>query len=148
LSRKLREPMPAPKCPFQNPLITREFGCSLANPVTVRNTPQIHCGSAAALEVCNRVHEHLKSVALPAFGMADDLAATPHNIYQKIQYGGLLGLQASLGASSPDAGSVADVHDLIDAATEGGRRIEEIDYAALVPAMQSRATRRRRDRRR
>ncbi|MCG6867268.1 MAG: hypothetical protein LJE91_00630 [Gammaproteobacteria bacterium] len=140
--------MPAPKCPFQNPLITGEFGCSLANPVTVRNTPQIHCGSETALEVCDRVHEHLKSAGLPAFGMADDLATTPHNIYQKIQYGGLLGLQASLGPSPPDAAGVADVHDLIDTATEGGRRTDEIDYAALVPAMQSRAARRRRDRRR
>jgi len=137
--------MPAPKCPFQNPLITGDFGCSLANPVTVRNTPQIHCGSEAALAVCTRVQDHLKMVGLPAFDMEDDLAATPHSVYQKIQYGGLLGLQASLSPPPRDAERVEDIHALIDAVTEGGKSTEEIDYAGLVPAMQSRTSRRRRN---
>lgn len=140
--------MPAPKCPFQQPIITRDFACHLAQAVTVRNAPQIHCRSEQALTVCRTVYERLKAVGLPAFGMTDDLTNTPHNIYVKIQCGGLLGLQALRGAPPEQAGTIADIHALIQAATRAGSDSDAPDYPDLVPFMQAHQSSRRRARKR
>jgi hypothetical protein len=138
----------APRCPFQTAIIAQDFACSLGESVTARNTPEIHCRSVQALGVCSRLYEHLKKVGLPAFGMDDDLARTPHNIYQRIQYGGLLGLQAQSGVASPGEVRIEDLHRLVSLATAGGTRIDALDYASLVPHMQEQQGRRRRERRR
>lgn len=140
--------MPAPKCPFQTPIIAEDFACQLGQAVTVRNTPQIHCRSEQALQRCQRVYDHLKTVGLPAFGMEDDLTSTPHNVYLKIQYGGLLGLQAMSGTAAESQGKIADIHDLIETVTSGGDRTDSIAYAELAPWMLDQQTKRRRARKR
>lgn len=135
--------MPAPKCPFQSLIITKEFACRLGQEVTARNTPEIHCSSGSALAICLRVNERFKDVGLPAFGMEDDLTSTPHNVYLKIQQGGLRGLRPR-GAGPPEDGHPAvDIHDLIDAVTAGGRDTENLPYQELVPAMREQKSRRR-----
>jgi len=140
--------VPAPKCPFQTPIIAEDFACRLAKAVTVRNTPQVHCQSEAALALCQRVYYHFKAVGLPALGMEDDLTSTPHNIYLKIQCGGLLGLQARSGVAPAQEGRIADVRALVEAATRDGEQADTLAYAELVPYMQAQQTRRRRERRR
>jgi hypothetical protein len=140
--------VPAPKCPFQHPIITQEFACPLAQGVTVRNAPQIHCRSERALTLCQALHERLKAVGLPAFGMTDDLTNTPHNIYVKIQCGGLRGLQALCGAPPEEAGTIDDIHALIQAATRAGSDTDAPDYPNLVPFMQAHRSGRRRARKR
>lgn len=140
--------MPAPKCPFQQPLITAEFACHLAESVTVRNAPQIHCRSEQALALCQTVYAHLKAVGLPGFGMADDLVSTPHSVYIKIQCGGLLGLQALSGIRPDREGTIADIHALIQAATRTGSDPDAPDYQKLLPFMQAHPSRRRRGRER
>ncbi len=137
--------MPAPKCPFQTPIISKEFACSLGQPVTARNTPQIHCRSETALAICQRVYEHLKAVGLPALGMEDDLAATPHNVYLKVQKGGLLGLQDLCGGEAE--GGIADLGELIAKATADGTRIDALPYSELVPRIRAQQSKRRRERR-
>lgn len=139
--------MPAPKCPFQTPIIAGDLACQLAKAVTVRNTPQIHCQSEAALALCQQVYEHFKAVGLPAFGMEDDLTSTPHNIYIKIQCGGLLGLQARSGVTPVQEGKVADIRALVEAVTRGGEQVDTLAYTELVPYMQAQQARRRRERR-
>ena len=136
--------MPAPKCPFQTPIISKEFSCSLGQPVTARNTPQIHCRSEAALSLCRRVYDHLKAVGLTALGMEDDLATTPHNGYLKVQMGGLLGLQDLCGGAE---GGIADLSKLIAKATADGARIDALPYSELVPRIQAQQSKRRRERR-
>ncbi len=137
--------MPAPKCPFQTPIISNDFACSLGQPVTARNTPQIHCRSERALASCQRVYEHLKAVGLPALGMEDDLATTPHNVYLKVQMGGLLGLQAMNGGEAE--GRIADLSELIASATADGARIDDLPYPELVPRILAQQSKRRRERR-
>jgi hypothetical protein len=137
--------MPAPKCPFQTPIIGDDFACSLAQPVTARNTPQIHCRSESALALCQRVYEHLKAVGLPALGLEDDLATTPHNAYLKVQMGGLLGLQAMSGGETKDR--IADLRQLIAKATEDGARVDALPYPELVPHILAQKSKRRRERR-
>ena len=136
--------MPAPKCPFQNPIIVGDCGCRLSRSVTVRNTPQIHCQSDQALETCNRLYAHLKEAGLAAFDMQDDLTTTPHGVYMKIQYGGLLGLQ-NLTDVVPDGNTaIADIHDLVTRVTENGTRIDELDYQTLSSVMKQQRLKRRR----
>jgi hypothetical protein len=139
--------MAAPKCPFMTPIISKDFACSLGQAVTVRNTPQVHCRDPQALAVCQALHERLKAAGLTAFDMEDDLTSTPHNVYLKIQYGGLLGLQADSGLPVPVAGEIADVHALVDHVTVQGSGLDAIDYAALAGRMTDYKPKRRRDRR-
>lgn len=136
--------MPAPKCPFHTPIIAEDFACHLGQPVTARNTPQIHCRSERALQRCQRLYEHLKAVGLPAFGMEDDLTKTPHNIYLKIQYGGLLGLHATRDNSAVFDGKIADINGLLDTLTCADNGTDDVAYPELVPYMLNQQTKRRR----
>lgn len=139
--------MAAPKCPFMTPIITQDFACSLGQAVTVRNSPAVHCTDEQALAVCRGLNERLKTVGLAAFDMEDDLTTTPHTVYLKIQYGGLLGLQANRGLSVPVEGGIADIHSLVDEVTEQGSRLDAIDYEALTAGMTAYKPKRRRERR-
>lgn len=134
--------MPDPKCPFQLPVINGTFGCTFAQPVTVRNAPQIHCRSKAALERCRQVYHRLKSVGLAAFGAEDDPATTPHSTYLKIQCGGLLGLQAGVAPGE----TISDIDALLEAATGGGARIDDLPYVKLTESMLTYKAPRRRGR--
>lgn len=138
--------MPAPKCPFMTPIISRDFACHNGESVTVRNTPQVHCQDPRALGVCQRLWERLKSVGLAAFDTPDDLTVTPHTVYLKIQYGGLLGLRDLAGIAAPDEGMIADVAALVEQVTRSGAGIDEIDYEALTPVMTCFKPKRRRGR--
>lgn len=138
--------MPAPKCPFMTPIISRDFACRNGESVTVRNTPQVHCRDAQALAACQGLWERLKSVGLAAFDTPDDLTVTPHTVYLKIQYGGLLGLRDRAGIAPPDDGQIADVAELVDAVTRSGQALDDIDYEALTPGMISYKPKRRRGR--
>lgn len=138
--------MPAPKCPFMNPIITGDFACSLGQAVTVRNSPQVHCRDETALAVCQGLSDRMKDVGLTAFGMEDDLTTTPHTVYLKILQGGLLALQADSGASVPIAGQIADVHALVDLVTAQGQGLDTIDYPALAARMTDFKPKRRRGR--
>jgi hypothetical protein len=132
------------KCPFQLPVINGSFGCRLAQPVTVRNAPQIQCRSDTALERCRLVYDRLKSAGLAAFGVADDPGTTPHSTYLKIQCGGLLGLQAGVAPGN----AVTDIDALLETVTEGGARIDDLPYSELTQSMLTYKPPRRRDRRR
>ena len=101
------------KCPFSAPLITRQFACVQSREVIHRGGAEINCRDAAAHARCDRLFQHMKRAALPAFGVEDDLLSMPHSVLVKIQYGGLLGLQRQL-RSEPQAGErVEDIQALV-----------------------------------
>jgi hypothetical protein len=131
--------MTSPKCPFQAPIITGEFGCRHARQVTVRNAPQVHCAEPSALARCRAVYAQLKAIGLPALDAVDDLALTPHSTYLKVQCGGLLGLEALT-----DQAQVNDLDALLNATLGAAEIAGAIDWAALVPAIQGYRVRRRR----
>jgi hypothetical protein len=99
------------KCAFSAPLITQDYGCANARPVTRRGGPDVACVSEEAHRCCEELFQRLKAATLPAFGVEDDLLSMPHSVLQKIQYGGLLGLQRLL--ERHDA-NVRDVHALVN----------------------------------
>lgn len=129
------------KCAFSNTLITGQFGCEKAEPVTRRGGPDIACTSEAAHQRCEKLFQQMKAAALPAFGVEDDLLSMPHSVQVKIQHGGLLGLQRLLdGAGATD---VKNVHALVDRAAGKYHNLDAVPCPALVPDMTSYKLRRR-----
>jgi hypothetical protein len=130
------------KCAFSAPLITRQFGCRKSEEVTRRGGPDIACTDAAAAARCEALFTRLKTAALPAFGVEDDLLSMPHSVLVKVQCGGLLGLQRVLGGSGTDR--VEDVDAL--AAAVAGKFGEAIPVDEVVPDITAFKTRVRRGR--
>ncbi|UCH53392.1 MAG: hypothetical protein JSW09_00855 [Pseudomonadota bacterium] len=118
------------KCSFSAPLITGGYGCSRAKAVTRRGGPDIACTSHEAQVQCTQLYGLLKSAALPAFGVEDDLLTMPHSVMQRIQYGGLRGLQRLLHGNDADVG---DVHALVVDAVARYASLEAVPYGEIVP---------------
>lgn len=129
------------KCAFSNTLVTNQFACEKGVQVTRRGGPDVACTSEEAHLRCEQLFQRMKTAALPAFGVEDDLLSMPHSVLVKIQFGGLLGLQRLLcGAGS---GEVKNIHALIDQAVDRFNGLESISYSALVDDMTSYKLRRR-----
>ena len=115
-------------CPFGATQAKEDFSCRCASKIIRRGGTEFACDSASQHVACSRLLERLKEVALPAFGVADDLTQMPHSTLVKIQFGGLLGLQRMTGT---EAGSVADIATLIDAAISKFDSIDAIPCESL-----------------
>jgi hypothetical protein len=120
------------KCPFSAPLITKQFGCAQAQEVIHRGGAEINCRDAAAHAQCDQLFQRLKAVALPAFGVEDDLLSMPHSVVVKIQYGGPLGLQRVLHGTAPVAERVEDIQALVSDALARFGSVANFPCASLV----------------
>lgn len=118
------------KCAFNATLMGDQFGCTHARHVVRRGGPDIACVDNTGHERCQRLFELLKSSALPAFGVEDDLLSMPHSTLVKIQFGGLLGIQRLLGGNGD---TVADINSLV------GRTENRFGNLASIPCEQVRA---------
>jgi hypothetical protein len=81
-------------CPFSATLVKRDFNCTHADHVVRRGGAEIACQSIEVHAECCAIHAKIRQRALSAMGLEDDLLTVPHAVLVKIQYGGLLGLQA------------------------------------------------------
>ncbi|MCR4302292.1 MAG: hypothetical protein NUV51_11815 [Sulfuricaulis sp.] len=131
------------KCAFSNTLVTNQFGCEKGEPVARRGGPDVACQSNEAHLRCEKLFAQMKSAALPAFGVEDDLLTMPHSVLVKIQFGGLLSLQRLLEASAASSGEVKDVHALVSQAVEKYSSVEAIPCSELVADMTAYKLRRR-----
>jgi hypothetical protein len=136
---------PALKCPFRATLMTRSFGCEHAEEITRREGPDIACKSPALNEVCEGVFDKLKDKALARMGYTDDLATLPASVLQKIQYGGLLGLQSQL-ESGATGERVENIAALVEQAAQRYGRIEDYPYEVCLRVIEAYKLKRRRDR--
>lgn len=128
------------KCTFAAPLITGQFGCVHARPVARRGGPDIACSVHDSHDRCAQIFERLKAVALPAFGVEDDLLSMPHSTLVKIQTGGLLGLQRLLADAPAAPATVTNIDELVETATKMG--LEGLAFAQLVDDITSYKVRR------
>lgn len=128
------------KCAFSNTLVTTQFGCEKGEQVARRGGPDVACTSDAAHQRCEKLFQQMKTAALPAFGVEDDLLSMPHSVLVKIQFGGLLGLQRLLESGSAE---VKNVHALIEQAIGQYGNLDAIPCPALVEDMTSYKLRRR-----
>jgi hypothetical protein len=132
------------KCAFSATQITGQFACAKGQQVTRRGGPDVACTSEGAHQQCARLFQRMKEVALPAFGVEDDLLSMPHSVLIKIQFGGLLGLQRLLDGSVAVAAEVKNINDLIGRALEQYGDLEAIPCTAFVEDITSYKLKRRR----
>jgi len=133
-------------CPFSATLVKNDFGCKLAGQVIRRGGTEFVCHTGAAHARCRRLFDQLKAVALPAFGVEDDLNRMPQSVLVKVQFGGLLGLQRRLTAVERTDGGIEDIDALLETALARYRSIEAIPCDRLVGDITGHKLSRRRER--
>ena len=131
-------------CPFGSTLVSEACGCRHAEQVVRRGGAEIICQDNAAHSRCVDLFERLKQAALPEFDVEDDLTAMPHSVLQKIQFGGLLGLQTLVAGQVTD--TVADIVKLVDATEAKYHDLDKFPYEELVAFITSYKLKRRRSR--
>ena len=130
------------KCAFNSTLLGKQFGCARAKAIVRRGGPDVACSSESAHSRCERLFQHLKQAALPAFGVEDNLLSMPHSVLMKIQFGGLLGLQRLV---EPAAGAeVKDIEALLTRTLEKYTDLAAVEYSALAADMTAYQLKRRR----
>ncbi len=122
------------KCSFVATLIKEDFACEMAQMVTRRAGPDIACNSETASTQCKQLLAVLKNVGLPAFDAKDDLLKTPHSVFTKIQFGGLLGLAQEIENTS-DLNHVDNIYQLVKHAIQRYNSIDEIPHQNYVQNM-------------
>lgn len=132
------------KCAFKHTLIGRQFACEHAIEITSREGPNIACNSASMHTRCGILMAGMRRVAVPAFGVEDDLTKMPQSVLVKIQFGGLLGLQALLTDEGHAADAVANIARLVTRAESRYGDVAEVPCADLTPAITTYKLRRRR----
>lgn len=131
-------------CPFGSTLVAEVCHCIHADQVVRRGGAEIICQDAVAYVRCTELFQQLKNVALPEFEVEDDLATMPHSVLQKIQFGGLLGLQQLITEQSTD--TVADIASLLDALETKFGTLDDLPYNDLISTITEYKLKRRRGR--
>ncbi|MGI9227395.1 MAG: hypothetical protein ACR2PU_01255 [Gammaproteobacteria bacterium] len=122
------------KCSFTATLIKEDFACEKAQMVTRRAGPDIACSSEAASENCANLLSEFKKVGLPAFDAEDDLLKTPHSVFNKIQFGGLLGLARTLN-NNLEISRVDNIFQLVSNSLEYFGSTQAIPHQDYIKSM-------------
>ena len=117
-------------CPFSATLVKEDFACTQAEQIIRRGGAEFACRSGPLHAHCSRLFDRLKTAALPAFDLEDDLLQVPHGVLAKIQFGGLLGLQRLLEDSPGN--TVDDIATLVETASKHFGDIDAIPPDRLV----------------
>lgn len=134
-------------CPFEKTLLGRRFGCACATRYYIAERELGSCADEQARARCMDLLRQLHGNARFVLKLTGSLEHLPHGKEMKIQYGGLLGLQAVL--QGEDVGGlegderVEDIHGLIDSALETYTALESLPYQEIVKAMAAYQHRRR-----
>lgn len=131
-------------CPFGSTLVAETCHCVHAEQVVRRGGAEVICQDAAAYVRCTELFQQLKNVALAEFEVEDDLTTMPHSVLQKIQFGGLLGLQQLITQQPSD--TVADIASLLDALVTKFDTLDDLPYNELVSSITKYKLKRRRGR--
>lgn len=128
-------------CVFALTQISNDFACEYGELVTRRAGPDIACHSIEHQVKCNDVYEYLKKIGLAEFEFEDDLTQVPHGIWVKIQFGGLLGLQALV--SEHNASQLENISQTITAVHNENQQLEKMPTDQIVESMKNYRSRRR-----
>jgi len=131
-------------CPFGSTLVSETCACVHAEQVVRRGGAEIICQDDAAYSRCIDLFQHLKHAALPEFEVEDDLTTMPHSVLQKIQFGGLTGLNTLLAEQTTD--KIANVAKLVEAMETKYGNLNSLPYGELVDYITQYKLKRRRDR--
>lgn len=133
------------KCPFRATIMTRTFACTHASEITRREGPDIGCDSEELNSKCIECYTALKTRALPELGYSDDLTETPASVLQKIQFGGLLGLNAATSQSEANE-SIENISALIGQSYAQYSELDNFPYSQCLQYIKSYKLKRRRGR--
>ena len=131
------------KCAFSSTMMKNQFGCECAMQVTRRSGPDIACANELSSNRCQHLYEQLKQIALPAFGVEDDLLSMPHSVMVKVQFGGLLGIQRLVAARATDIERVENINQLVEHAINQFGSLNNIPYNKTVDLITSYKIKRR-----
>lgn len=141
----MSEQKSALKCPFRATIMTRSFSCAYAEEITRRDGPDVACNSPTSNAACHDFFGALKSRALDELGYEDDLTTMPASVLQKIQFGGLLGLQQQVVEKS-DIDSIDNVAQLMKDAIKKYEGVNGFPFATCVESIKNYKMRKRRGR--
>ena len=131
-------------CPFTAPLVKKDFLCPQADVVVRRGGAEIACKNVASHSQCIKMHTQVKLAALAAMDLEDDLLTVPHNTLVKIQYGGLLGLQAMMSPDKTDSTQVENIEKLVAQAGSTYGELTNLQLETINEAIANFKTQRRR----
>ena len=131
-------------CPFGVTLVKKDFGCKNAREIVRRGGAEIACEHSDAHGICSGLHNTVKTSALRAMDLDDDLSTLPHSVSVKIQYGALLGLQALTATSARQGNRVADISSLIATAMGEFHSLNNIPVESINKTIIDYTTQRRR----
>ena len=106
--------------------------------VTRRAGPDVACSSDNASEQCKKLYDTFKQAGLPAFNATDDLLETPHSVFTKIQFGGLLGLANCVNEDSGINSRIEKVENifmLVENAIQKYGKIDKIPSQEFINNM-------------
>jgi len=132
------------KCPFRATLITRSFACVHASEVTRRDGPDIGCDNPDVNNLCELCFSKIREYALPELGYTDDLTSMPASALQKIQFGGLLGLQAQLEGGNAE--SISNISSLVKDAFQKFETVDQFPLDSCLDSIRNYQIKRRRGR--
>lgn len=143
--RRIREAALAHRCPFERALLARCAGCSLARPVLMAEREAFGCTSAQASERCHSYRQRLREAARFALRIDGD-GPLPFGKEIRLQCGGLIGLDESLGSPDDDlAGGangqaaplagVADADRLLRDALGRYDSLERLPWSRIIRAV-------------
>jgi hypothetical protein len=131
-------------CPFSAPLVKKDFLCTQADEVIRRGGSEIACKNLESHTQCTKMHTQMKLAALAAMELEDDLLTVPHNTLVKIQYGGLLGLQAMMSPEKADSTMVENIENLVAQARSTYGELSNVQLEKINEAIANFKTQRRR----
>ena len=136
--------MPDLLCPFSATLVKKDFGCKHAKEIIRRGGAEIACEKSDVHTVCSTLHNTIKTSALQAMNVEDDLQTLPHSVLVKIQYGGLLGLQKVTMGESQKGNRIDDISLLVSIVMEKFQSMEDIPFDSINKTIIDYKTQRRR----
>jgi hypothetical protein len=122
-------------CPFAKAILSGRFGCSLAQGINLAERHAVGCLDAVACKSCNVLLERLRHNALFALKVNSLNAPIPHAKELKVQFGGLLGLQANLHPELAGAAGVANIHEVVEQAQARYRDLDDLPYSEIVKSI-------------
>ena len=131
-------------CPFSAPLVKNDFSCNYAQEIIRRGGAEIACQDQHAHSRCSELHNTIKTAALQAMNLEDDLLSLPHSVLIKIQYGGLTGLKVLIEDSVQTDSRVDDIVSLVSKAMDKFTTLDAIPMASITATIMDYKAQRRR----
>jgi len=129
------------RCVFEKAINSRVCNCSKSQRFNLADREGVACQSAAALQACKNLIQHLHSNARFALQRLNT-EQLGHAQEIKIQNGGLLGLQAQL--NDLKLNKVENINALLVDAEEKYKSIEEFPYSKIMQVISAYQIRNRR----